>query len=38
MKAITMDVYLIHLFRDHIMNYREAAEIENDIKLAAKLG
>lgn len=40
MKAITMDVYLdVHQFRDHIMNYREAAQrLKNDIKLAAKLG
>lgn len=40
MKAITMDVYLdVHQFRDHIMNYKEAAErLKNDIKLAARLG
>ncbi len=40
MKAVTMDIYLdVHQFRDHIMNYREAAErLKNDIRLAAKLG
>ncbi len=40
MKAVTMDIYLdVHQFRDHVMNYREAAErLKNDIRLAAKLG
>ncbi len=40
MNAVTMDVYLdVHQFRDHIMNYREAAErLKNDIKIAAKMG
>ena len=35
MKAVTMDIYLdVHQFRDHIMNYREAAErLKNDIRL-----
>lgn len=36
MNAVTMDVYLdVHQFRDHVMNYREAAEhLKNDIILA----
>lgn len=40
MTPVTMDIYLdVHQFRDHVMNYREAAErLKNDIKLAAKLG
>lgn len=40
LKATTMDVYLdVHQFRDHVMNYDEAAyRLENDIKLAARLG
>lgn len=40
MKAVTMDIYLdVHQFRDHVMNYREAAErLKNDIKIASKLG
>ena len=40
MNAVTMDVYLdVHQFRDHVMNYREAAEhLKNDIRLAAKMG
>lgn len=40
MKAVTMDIYLdVHQFRDHVMNYAEAAErLKNDIRLAAKLG
>lgn len=40
MRAVTMDVYLdVHQFRDHVMNYREAANrLKNDIKIAAKLG
>ncbi len=38
--ATTMDVYLdVHQFRDHVMNYDEAAlRLCNDIKLAARLG
>lgn len=40
MKAVTMDIFLdVHQFRDHVMNYEEAAErMKNDIRLAAKLG
>lgn len=40
MKAVTMDVYLDVLqFRDHIMNYDEAAErLKYDIRIAAKMG
>ena len=40
MKAITMDVYLDTMrFRDHVMNYAEAAELlKMDIKLAAAMG
>lgn len=40
MKAVTMDVYLdVHQFRDHVMNYAEAAErLKNDVKIAAKMG
>ena len=40
MKAVTMDVYLDTMrFRDHVMNYREAAELlKLDIKLAAAMG
>ena len=40
MKAVTMDVYLDTMrFRDHVMNYAEAAELlKLDIKLAAAMG
>lgn len=40
LKAVTMDVYLdVHQFRDHVMNYREAAErLKYDIKIAARMG
>ncbi len=40
MKAVTMDVFLEPFqFRDHVMNYYEAAErLKNDIRLAHRLG
>ena len=40
MKAITKDVYLDTMrFRDHVMNYREAAELlKLDLKIAADMG
>ena len=40
LKAVTKDIYLdVHQFRDHVMNYREAAErLMYDIKIAADMG
>ena len=40
MKAVTMDVYLDTMrFRDHVMNYKEGAELlKLDIKIAAEMG
>ncbi len=40
MKAVTMDVYLDAMqFRDHVMNYHEAAErLKRDLKIAASMG
>ncbi len=40
MKAVTMDTFLDTMqFRDHVMNYAEAAErIKNSLRIASKLG